>query len=105
MSTNPTSQENAATIRLDDLLGLVSSDGRNTYPWPSHFSDADWYATKAALDSHASDQRRIKELETALWGLKEAVRTAYLAGHINDLGYPTFRMDDADKLLSQGAPK
>lgn len=60
------------------------------------------------FNEHAEQKRkaeRCEVLEGALWGLKEAVRTAYLAGHINDVGYPTFRMDEADALLSgQPAP-
>lgn len=63
---NPTSREEEKTqtgpIRLDDQLGVVTHDGRNSIPWPVHFSMKDWDATKLALESHAADKARIAAL-------------------------------------------
>ena len=41
----------------------------------------------------------IEQIRGTLWGLTNAIKTYYLDGKIGDDAFPTFRMDDAEKVL------
>jgi len=116
MSTNPTSQENAEPVVIlkrqtenafalkfheAELLILPAQGGDNFTPDEQHALQL----IVLAVNSHASDQRRIKELEEALG------RMLYLDERTQkDAGFthgPSGRdiVESARSLLSQGATK
>lgn len=125
MSTNPTSQENAEPVVIlkrqtenafalkfheAELLVLPAQGGDNFTPDEQHALQL----IALAVNSHASDQRRIKELEDELAEALSIVRIfheecVFPLGSV-ETGKVTFGrarnfMSRADSLLSQGATK